>query len=77
MAKKKSDDKEQKQTQKERIAELEHKVDALSAALWEVTKLSLISTSDRIPPPETPIALAGLAGVAIKLQDGGLPEPGS
>jgi hypothetical protein len=77
MAKKSKDDKEHKQTQKERIAELEHRVDALSAALWEVTKLSVISTSDSIPPPETPVALAGLAGVAIKLQDGGLAEPGS
>ena len=59
---------EQKHTQKARIAELEQKVDALEAALWEVTKLSLVSTSDRIPPPEMSIALAGLSGVALKLQ---------
>jgi len=64
-----------KQTQKDRIDELEQRVDALSAALWEVTRLSLVSTSNRIPPPETPVALAGLAGVALKLQDGGFVEP--
>lgn len=67
--------KEQKHTQKARIAELEQKVEALTAALWEVTRLTLVSTSDRIPPPEQPIALAGLAGIALKLQDGGLAEP--
>lgn len=62
-------------TQKARLVELEQKVDALTAALWEVTRLTLVSTSDRIPPPETPVALAGLAGITIKLQDGGLVEP--
>lgn len=66
---------EQKQTQKARIAELEQRVDALAAALWEVTRLTLVSTSDRIPPPEMEFALAGLAGIALKLQDGGLIEP--
>lgn len=65
----------QKQTQKARIAELEQRVDALAAALWEVTRLTLVSTSDRIPPPEMEIALAGLAGIALKLQGGGLIEP--
>jgi hypothetical protein len=72
MSKKK---KEQKLTNKDRIAELEHRVDALTAALWEVTKLSLVSTSDSIPAPKTEVALAGTAGIAIKLQDGGMPEP--
>jgi hypothetical protein len=65
----------QKQTQKARIAELEQKVDALTAALWEVTRLTLVSTSDSIPPPKVDVALAGLAGIALKLQDGGLAEP--
>jgi hypothetical protein len=65
----------QKKKNRERIAELEQKVDALAAALWEVTRLTLVSTSDRVPPQETPVALAGLAGIALKLQDGGLEEP--
>ena len=64
-----------KQKQKARIAELEQRVDALAAALWEVTRLTLVSTSDRVPPPEIPVALAGLAGIALKLQDGGFVEP--
>ena len=63
-----------KQTQKARILELERQVDALAAALWEVTRLTLVSTSDRVPPPEIPVALAGLSGVALKLQDGGFAE---
>ena len=66
-----------KQKQKERIAELEKRVDALAAALWEVTRLTLVSTSDRVPPPEIPVALAGLAGIALKLQDGGSLSPRS
>ena len=64
-----------KQKQEQRIVELEQRVDALAAALWEVTRLTLVSTSDGVPPPEVPVALAGLAGVALKLQDGGLAEP--
>ena len=64
-----------KQKQKARIAELEQRVDALAAALWEVTGLTLVSTSDRVPPPEAPVALAGLSGIALKLQDGGFVQP--
>ena len=64
-----------KQKQKARIVELEQKVDALASALWEVTRLTLVSTSDRVPPPDIPVALAGLSGIALKLQDGGLVEP--
>ena len=64
-----------KQKQEQRIVELEQRVDALAAALWEVTRLTLVSTSDRVPPPEIPVALAGLSGIALKLQDGGLVEP--
>ena len=64
-----------KQKQEARIVELEQRVDALAAALWEVTRLTLVSTSDRVPPPEIPVALAGLAGIELKLQDGGLVEP--
>ena len=48
-------------------------MDALAAALWEVTRLTLVSTSDRVPPPEDPVALAGLGRIA--LQDGGLADP--
>lgn len=67
----------EKQTQKkkERIAELEQRVDALAAALWEVTRLTLVSTSNKVPPPEMPVAIAGLAGISLKLQEGGLDEP--
>lgn len=64
-----------KQKPEARIAELEQRVDALAAALWEVTRVTLVSTSDRVPPPEIPVALAGLNGIALKLQDGGLVEP--
>ena len=42
-----------KQKQKQRIVELEQRVDALAAALWEVTRLTLVSTSDRVPPPDS------------------------
>jgi hypothetical protein len=64
-----------KQKQKERIVELEKRVDALAAALWEVTRVTVVSTSDRVPPPEVPVALTGLSGIALKLQDGGFEEP--
>lgn len=70
-----SKEKQPQKKQKERIVELEQRVDALAAALWEVTRLSLVSTSNKVPPPEMPVAIAGLAGISLKLQEGGLDEP--
>jgi len=69
-----SKEKQPQKKQKERIAELEQKVDALAAALWEVTRLTLVPTSNKVPPPAMPVAIAGLAGISLKLQEGGLDE---